>query len=61
MTDRLFDPKSTAPSRCTACGATVKSDCRHDREIAFDLIAPSARRPKRCLAQYDPAKAPIPF
>lgn len=50
----LFEP----PTTCAHCGALNKADCEHDRE--YEASGQLRRRPKTCLAHYDPATAPLP-
>ena len=56
----LFDPATTAPPKCKACGATAKNVCVHDADLEHGLITNTRRRPKSCLNAYDPKTAPLP-
>ena len=57
----LFEPADVEPPKCRACGATRKNLCEHDADLEHGLVSVTRRRPKTCLAAYDPSTAPIPF
>lgn len=57
----LFEPSSVEPPKCRACGATAKTDCEHDADLEHGLISVTRRRPRSCVAAYDPSTAVIPF
>lgn len=56
----LFDPKKTEKPVCPSCGTTAKNLCKHDADVRHDLTLASSRRPRGCLAAYDPHTAPFP-
>lgn len=58
---RLFDASTTERPTCPTCGARAKNACAHDGDIAHGLKEPLARRPRGCIAAYNPHTAPIPF
>lgn len=59
--DALFDPATTSPPKCKACGATDRRDCEHDRDRELGMTSVTRKRPKTCLGSYDPTTARIPF
>lgn len=59
--DSLFDPRTTIAPKCGHCGTTAKNACVHDADIDNGIRDPYARRPKTCIAGWDPATAEIPF
>lgn len=58
--DRLFNPATVEPKKCTAKGCPGKASlCRHDADR--EAGEPVGKRPRTCLNSYDPATAQTPY